>query len=107
MKTLTRSRPLLALLLMAGMAPLVSGCVATAIAGATVAVVKAPFQIGGAIVDATTTSQSEADENRGRAMRKQEEADAKAAKKAEKARREADEKEERLRRLGSEAPDQR
>ena len=72
------------------LAPLVCGCVATAVAGAAVAVVKAPFQLGGAVIDATTTSQAEADENRGRALRKQEEADAKAAKKADKARRKSE-----------------
>ncbi len=46
------------------------------------AVVKAPFQLGGAVIDATTTSQAEADRNRGKALRKQEKADAKAAKKS-------------------------
>lgn len=81
------------------LAPLLGGCLATAVAGAAVAVVKAPFQIGGAVIDATTTSQEEADRNRGKAIRKQEEAEAKAAKKARK------EEEERLRRLGSETPD--
>jgi hypothetical protein len=70
------------------LAPALGGCVATAVAGAAVAVVKAPFQLGGAVIDATTTSQEEADRNRGKAIRKQEEAEAKAAKKAEKARRE-------------------
>ena len=70
--------------------PLLGGCVATAVAGAAVAVVKAPFQIGGAVIDATTTSQEEADRNRGRALREEEEAEAKAAKKAEKARRKAE-----------------
>ncbi len=72
------------------LAPALSGCVVTAVAGAAVAVVKAPFQLGGAVIDATTTSQKEADANRGRALRKQEEAEAKAAKKAEKERRRAD-----------------
>lgn len=76
------------------LAPLLGGCVATAVAGAAVAVVKAPFQIGGAVIDATTTSQEEADRNRGKAIRKQEEAEAKAAKKAEKARREAEDDEQ-------------
>lgn len=42
-------------------------------------VVTAPFKIGSAVVDATTTSQSEADRNRGRAIRKQEERDARDA----------------------------
>jgi hypothetical protein len=83
---------------------MLGGCVATAVAGAAVAVVKAPFQIGGAVIDATTTNQEEADRNRGKAIRKQEEAEAKAAKKAQ---REAAEREERFRRLGPEAPDPR
>jgi hypothetical protein len=65
------------------LAPLTGGCVATAVAGAAVAVVKAPFQIAGAGVDAMTTSQEEADRNRGRAERKAEERAAKEAKKAE------------------------
>jgi hypothetical protein len=65
------------------LAPLTGGCVATAVAGAAVAVVKAPFQIAGAGVDAMTTSQEEADRNRGRAERKAEEKAAKEAKKAE------------------------
>ncbi len=62
-----------------------AGCVSTA-----VAVVKAPFQVAGAGIDMMTTSQEEADRNRGRAIRKQEEADAKAYKKAEKERRKAE-----------------
>ena len=70
--------------------PLLAGCVATAVAGVAVAVVKAPFQIGGAVIDATTTSHAEADRNRGRALRQQEAAEAKALKKAVKARRKAE-----------------
>jgi hypothetical protein len=70
--------------------PLLAACVATTVVGAAVTVAKAPFQIGGAVIDAATTSQEEADRNRGRALRKQDEADAKAAKKAEKARRKAE-----------------
>ena len=55
----------LALLLL----PLASaGCVSTA-----VGVVKAPFQVAGKAVDWTTTSQSEADRNYGRKMRRAEE----------------------------------
>lgn len=64
---------------------LLTGCVSTA-----VAVVKAPFQLAGAAVDGLTTSQEEADRNRGRAIRKQEEAEDRAARKAEKARRKAE-----------------
>ena len=43
------------------------GCVSTA-----ASIVKAPFQVAGKAVDWTTTSQSEADRNYGRKMRKQE-----------------------------------
>ena len=64
------------------LAMVVAGCVSTA-----VAVVKAPFQLVGAGVDVMTTSQEEADRNRGRAIRKQDEAAAKAVKWAEKQRR--------------------
>ncbi len=53
---------LLALPLMTG------GCVNTA-----ASVVKAPFKVAGKAVDWTTTSQSEADRNYGRKMRKKEE----------------------------------
>ena len=44
-----------------------SGCVSTA-----TSIVKAPFQVAGKAVDWTTTSQSEADRNYGRKMRKAE-----------------------------------
>ena len=44
------------------------GCVSTA-----TSIVKAPFQVAGKAVDWTTTSQSEADRNYGKKMRKQEE----------------------------------
>lgn len=78
------------LILLMLLSPALAACIATTVAGAAVAVVKAPFQLGGAVIDATTTSQSEADRNRGRKERKQEEADAKAAKKADKERRKAE-----------------
>ncbi len=58
---------------------LLGGCVS-----AVKTVVTAPFKVGGAVVDAATTSQSEADEKRGREMRKAEEREAKARRKAEK-----------------------
>ncbi len=77
-----RSTRLQSLLLLLSLPVATTGCVSTA-----VAVVKAPFQIVGAGVDAVTTSQAEADRNRGRRERKAEEAEAKAAKKAEKQRR--------------------
>lgn len=59
---------------LAALAPALTGCVSMA-----KTVVTAPFKIGSAVVDATTTSQSEADRNRGRAIRKQEERDARDA----------------------------
>jgi hypothetical protein len=48
--------------------PLLGGCISTA-----ASIVKAPFEVVGKAADVMTTSQSEADEKRGRAMRKQEE----------------------------------
>ena len=74
----------LALLLM------LPGCVATAVAGVAVAVVKAPFQVAGAVVDATTTSQAEADRNAGKKARKEAEKAERERKKAEKAARDDD-----------------
>lgn len=57
----------------------VAGCVSTA-----KTVVTAPFKAVGKGVDWATTSQDEADRNRGREMRKQEERDRKERKRAEK-----------------------
>ena len=62
-------RAILSLLLL----PLLSGCVASAIASTAVGIVTLPVKAAGAGIDAVTTSQSEADENRGRKLRKQEE----------------------------------
>jgi hypothetical protein len=45
-----------------------TGCVSTA-----ASIVKAPFQVAGKAIDWTTTSQSEADRNYGKKMRKAEE----------------------------------
>ena len=56
---------------------LAGGCVHTVTSVAT-----APFKVAGKAVDWTTTSQSEADRNYGRKMRKQEEREGKARKKA-------------------------
>jgi NADH:ubiquinone oxidoreductase subunit B-like Fe-S oxidoreductase len=71
------------ILILASLAAL-PGCVSTA-----ETIVSAPFNAAGKVVDWSTTSQDEADRNRGREMRKQEERDRKAAKKAEKERRKA------------------
>ena len=66
------------------LAPLLGGCVATAIASTAVGVVTLPVKAASKTVDVLTTSQSEADRNRGRRERKQEARDAKARKQAEK-----------------------
>lgn len=49
-------------------APLLSGCVST-----VKSVVTAPFKAAGQVADWSTTSQDEADRNRGRELRKREE----------------------------------
>ncbi|MEO8547006.1 MAG: hypothetical protein ABI422_01435 [Sphingomicrobium sp.] len=63
-----------------------SGCVAKDIVETAITVVKIPVRIASAGVDAATTSQSEADEKRGRELRKADEKRARdereAAKKA-------------------------
>ena len=51
----------------------VSGCVVGTIASTAVDVVTLPVKAASAGVDAVTTSQSEADEKRGRELRKQDE----------------------------------
>ena len=55
------------------LAPLLSGCVVGTIASTAVDVVTLPVKAVSAGVDAATTSQSEADEKRGRELRKQDE----------------------------------
>ena len=54
-------------------APLLSGCVVGTIAETAVDVATLPVKAVSAGVDAATTSQSEADEKRGRELRKQDE----------------------------------
>ena len=77
-------RPVLPLVILA---PLVlSGCIASAVG----AVVTAPVKIVSKGVDLATTSQSEADENRGRAMRKAEERLGKLQRQRDKALRKCD-----------------
>jgi len=66
-----------------------SGC---AVAGAAVDVVTLPVKVVSAGVDAATTSQSEADEKRGRELRKAEEKAGKEAREREKACRKAAER---------------
>jgi len=53
--------------------PLLAGCVVGTVAKTAVDVVTLPVKVASAGVDAVTTSQSEADEKRGREIRKAEE----------------------------------
>ena len=55
------------------LAPLLAGCVVGTVAKTAVDVVTLPVKVDSAGVDAATTSQSEADEKRGRELRKQDE----------------------------------
>ena len=63
--------------------PLLAGCVVGDVAEAAVDVVKIPVKVVSAGVDAATTSQSEADEKRGRELRKAEEARGRAQRELE------------------------
>lgn len=60
-------------LLIAAVVPLLSGCVVGTIANTAVDVVTLPVKVASAGVDAATTSQAEADQKRGREIRKAEE----------------------------------
>ncbi len=66
--------------------PLLAGCIVADVAETAVAVAKVPVKVVSAGVDAATTSQSEADEKRGRELREADEKRAReereAAKKA-------------------------
>ncbi|MCJ2179922.1 hypothetical protein [Novosphingobium album (ex Hu et al. 2023)] len=73
-----------------GILPLVSGCISTA-----TKVVTAPVRVTSKAVDMATTSQSEADENRGRRMREHEEKLGKAQRSYEKHMRECDQGDDR------------
>ena len=75
-------------------APLLSGCLVRTAAD----VVMLPVKAAGAGVDAVTTSQSEADEKRGRQARKEDERAGKEARKREK------EERKRMKRERDEAP---
>jgi hypothetical protein len=61
------------------LAPFLSGCVVGTVAKTAVTVATLPVKVVAAGVDAATTSQSEADEKRGREMRKADEARAREA----------------------------
>ena len=73
-------RVLLALILV----PALSGCVVASVADAAVDIVTLPVDVAAKGVDLATTSQSEADENRGREIRKAEEKAGKEARAREK-----------------------
>jgi hypothetical protein len=62
---------------------LLGGCVVGTVASTAVDVVKIPVKVVSAGVDAATTSQSEADEKRGRELRKAEEKAGREAREAE------------------------
>ena len=63
---------------------LLGGCVVGTIASTAVDIATLPVKVAAAGVDAATTSQSEADQNRGRKLRKAEEAAGKRARDLEK-----------------------
>ena len=70
------------LLMMAALLPALSGCIART----AVDIVTLPVKAASKTVDLATTSQSEADEKRGRAIRKEEERAGKEARRAERER---------------------
>jgi hypothetical protein len=74
------------ILIALALASLLSGCIART----AVDIVTLPVKVAGAGVDAVTTSQAEADRNRGRAIRKQEEREDKERRRAEKEQRRAE-----------------
>jgi len=61
------------ILILALLPTLLGGCVVGTIASTAVDIATLPVKVVSAGVDAATTSQSEADQNRGRALRKAEE----------------------------------
>ena len=61
--------------------PVLAGCIVADVAETAVAVVKVPVKVVSAGVDAATTSQSEADEKRGRELREADEQRARAERK--------------------------
>ena len=70
-------------LLPALLVPALSGCVVGTIASTAVDVATLPVKVVSSGVDAVTTSQSEADEKRGRELRKEEERRGREAREAE------------------------
>ena len=71
------------LFLFALLVPALSGCVVATVAETAVDVVTLPVRVVSAGVDAATTSQSEADQKRGRELRKAEEERGRQARLAE------------------------
>ena len=71
-------RVLLSLILV----PMLSGCVVASVADAAVDIVTIPVDVAAKGVDLATTSQAEADQNRGREIRKAEEKAGKEAREA-------------------------
>ena len=71
------------LVLIVSSMPLLCGCVVGTVASTAVDVVTLPVKVVSASVDAVTTSQSEADEKRGRELRKAEEERGRQARLAE------------------------
>ena len=65
------------------LAPLLAGCVVGTVAKTAVTVATLPVKVVSAGVDAATTSQSEADQKRGREMREADEKRAREARKLE------------------------
>ncbi|MBB3763030.1 hypothetical protein [Sphingomicrobium lutaoense] len=65
-------------------APFLSGCVVGQVVDTAVDVVTLPVDIAGEVVDIATTSQAEADQKRGRKLRKAEERHGKELRKWEK-----------------------
>ena len=65
--------PVMRSLTILALVPLLSGCVVGTIASTAVDVVTLPVKAASAGVDAVTTSQAEADQKRGRELRKAEE----------------------------------
>jgi hypothetical protein len=69
--------------LLAALPLLLSGCIVGTVAKTAVDVVTLPVKVASAGVDAVTTSQAEADQKRGRELRKEEEERGKQARLAE------------------------
>jgi hypothetical protein len=69
--------------LVAAAVPLLSGCVVETVAKTAVDIATIPVKVASAGVDAVTTSQKEADEKRGRALRKEDEERGKQARLAQ------------------------